>query len=136
MAKQIYVNLPVKDLKRSMEFFSKLGFSFNKQFTDDNAACMVIGENIYAMLLVEKFFKTFTKKEISDARKTTEVLIAIDVPGRKEVDDLVSKAIDAGGSKYLEPQDLGWMYSHSFADPDGHQWEILYVDESAMPANQ
>ena len=133
MAKQVYINLPVKDLKRTTEFFSKLGFTFNQQFTDDNAACMEIGENIYAMLLVEKFFKTFTNKQISDATKSTEVLIAIDAQSKTEVDNMVKKAIDAGGSIYKEPQDHGWMYQHSFADPDGHQWEVLYMDESQIP---
>ena len=133
MSKQIFVNLPVKDLNKTKEFFSKLGFSFNKQFTDDNAACMVIGENIYAMLLVEKFFKTFTKKQISDAKKTTEVLIAIDVPSRHDVDNMVKNAVEAGASIYNEPMDHGWMYQHSFADPDGHQWEIMYADISKLP---
>ena len=133
MAKQIFVNLPVKDLKKTMEFFTKLGFSFNPQFTDDKAACMIISENIFVMLLLEKFFKTFTKKEISDAKKTTEVLIAIDVESRNEVDEMIKKAIKAGGTIYNQSQDHGWMYGHSFADPDGHQWEVLYVDESAMP---
>jgi len=96
MAKQIFVNLPVKNLNNSMEFFKKLGFTFNPQFTNDNAACMIVGENIYAMFLVEKYFKTFTKKEISDAKKTTEVLIAIDATSRQEVDEMVNKAVDAG----------------------------------------
>jgi len=135
MAKQIFINLPVKDLKKSMVFFEKLGFSFNMQFTDDSAACLMIGENIYAMLLLEKFFKTFTNKEIADAKKLTEVLIAIDVESRKEVDEMIRKAVDAGGVTYRNPQDHGWMYGHSFADLDGHQWEILYMDESKMPVN-
>jgi len=135
MAKQIFINLPVKDLKKSMVFFEKLGFSFNMQFTDDSAACLMIGENIYAMLLLEKFFKTFTNKEIADAKKLTEVLIAIDVESRKEVDEMIRKAVDAGGVTYRNPQDHGWMYGHSFADLDGHQWEVLYMDESQMPKN-
>ncbi|HEY6438008.1 MAG TPA: VOC family protein [Ignavibacteriaceae bacterium] len=133
MAKQIFINLPVKDLKKSMTFFSRLGFSYNMQFTDDNAACMVIGENIYAMLLLEKFFKTFTNKEIADARKTTEVLIAIDAESKYAVDEMIKKAIEAGGSTYRNPQDHGWMYGHSFADLDGHQWEVLYIDMDKMP---
>jgi len=135
MAKQIFINLPVKDLKKSMVFFEKLGFSFNMQFTDDSAACLMIGENIYAMLLLEKFFKTFTNKEIADANKLTEVLIAIDVESREEVDEMIRKAVDAGGVTYRNPQDHGWMYGHSFADLDGHQWEVLYMDESQMPKN-
>jgi len=135
MAKQIFINLPVKNLKKSMTFFEKLGFTFNMQFTDDKAACMIIGENIYAMLLLEKFFKTFTNKEIADAKKTTEVLIAIDAESRQSVDEMIRKAVEAGGSTYRNPQDNGWMYGHSFADLDGHQWEVLYLDESQMPKN-
>lgn len=134
MPKQIFVNLPVKDLKKSMQFFKALGFSFNPAFTDEKAACLIINEgSIYAMLLTEPMFKTFTKKEIADATKTTEVLIAIDVETKKEVDELVKKAGDAGGTIYAAPQDHGWMYQHSFADLDGHQWEILYMDESMIP---
>jgi predicted lactoylglutathione lyase len=133
MATKIFVNLPVRDLERSKEFFSKIGFSFNPQFTNDKAACMVIGENIYAMLLVEEMFKTFTKKEISDAQKTTEVLLAVDADSRDKVNEMVRKAVEAGGSTYRNAEDHGWMYEHSFADLDGHQWEVLYMDESKMP---
>jgi predicted lactoylglutathione lyase len=133
MATQIFVNLPVKDLDKSVAFFTKLGFSFNPQFTDEKATCMIIAENIYAMLLVESFFKTFTKKEITNAHKSTEVLIALDATSRDEVKEMVSKAIEAGGTSYMDPQDHGWMYQHSFADLDGHQWEILFMDESAIP---
>lgn len=133
MSKQIYVNLPVKDLNKSVEFFTKLGFTFNPQFTDENATCMIIGENIFAMLLVEKFFKTFTNKAISDATKTTEVLIAIDVESKAKVDEMVKKAQAAGGIIYMKAKDHGWMYQHSFADLDGHQWEVLFADESQIP---
>lgn len=133
MAKQIFINLPVKDLNKSVAFFTKLGFSFNPQFTDEKATCMIIGENIFAMLLVEPFFKTFTKKEIANAHTSTEVLIALDATSRDEVKSMVSKAVAAGGTQYMDPQDHGWMYQHSFADLDGHQWEILYMDESALP---
>lgn len=135
MAKQIFINLPVKDLRKSISFFKKLGFKFNPQFTDDKAAFMIIGENIYSMLLLEKFFKTFTNKKIADAKKTTEVLIAIDAESKKGVDDMIKKAVEAGGSTYRNPQDNGWMYGHSFADLDGHQWEVLYMDESQMLKN-
>ena len=128
MAKQMFLNLPVKDLNKSMEFFAKLGFTFNSQFTDVNAACMIIGENIYAMLLLEKFFSTFTNKPISNAKEQTEVLIALDASNRQEVDDIVSKAVAAGGRIYRDPQDMGFMYSHSFEDLDGHQWEYVYMD--------
>jgi hypothetical protein len=133
MATKIFVNLPVKDLDKSKEFFTKLGFTFNPKFTGENAACLIIGENIYAMLLVEPFFKTFTKKDICDAKKSTEVLLAIDAPSREKVDEMVKKAVEAGGSTYAEPMDYGWMYGHSFADLDGHQWEVLYMDESGIP---
>ena len=133
MAKQIFVNLPLKNLQASIAFFRELGFSFNEQFTDDNAACLVLGENIYSMLLQENYFKTFTKKPVVDATKATEVLIAIDAGSKAEVDELVRKAVEAGGSTYMEPQDHGWMYQHSFADLDGHQWEIAFMDESMLP---
>jgi len=133
MATQIFVNLPVKDLNKSKEFFEKLGFSFNPQFTNEQGACLVIGENIFAMLLTEPFFKTFTKKDIADAKKTTEALIAIDAESRQSVDEMIKRAVEAGGSLYRNADDYGWMYSHSFADLDGHQWEIVYMDKSKIP---
>jgi uncharacterized protein len=133
MATQIFVNLPVKDLNKSKEFFEKLGFSFNPQFTNDQGACLIIGENIFAMLLTEPFFATFTKKEIADAKKTTEALIAIDAESRQSVDEMVKRAVEAGGSLYRNADDYGWMYSHSFSDLDGHQWEIVYMDKSKIP---
>lgn len=128
MATQIFVNLPVKDLNRSVEFFTKLGFTFNAQFTDENATCMVISDTIYAMLLVEKFFKTFTKKEIADATKTTEAIIALSMDSRERVDEIGDKALAAGGKESNETQDHGFMYTRSFQDPDGHIWEIFYMD--------
>ncbi|MFH6970915.1 VOC family protein [Flavobacterium petrolei] len=133
MASKIFLNLAVKDLKKSIDFFTTLGFSFNPQFTDEHATCMIIGENIFAMLVTEQRFKDFTKKEICNAHKNTEVLIAIDAASREKVDEMVKTAVDAGGSIYMEPQDYGWMYGHSFADLDGHQWEIMYMDENAIP---
>ena len=136
MATKIFVNLPVKDLRRSIDFFTKLGYTFNPQFSDENTTCMIIGENIFAMLLVEARFKDFTKKAISDATKNTEVLIALDVESREKVDEMVKKAVDAGGSIYIDPQDHGWMYAHSYADLDGHQWEIVWMDENAAPQNE
>lgn len=135
MATKIFVNLPVKDLKKSITFFTQLGFSFNPQFTDEQATCMIIGENIFAMLLVEDRFKDFTKKPISDATKSTEVLLALDAESREAVDTMIRHAVKAGGTTYSDPQDHGWMYGHSFADLDGHQWEIVYMDESAIPQN-
>ena len=133
MPTQIYVNLPVKDLKKSIEFFTKLGFKFNPQFTDENATCMIIGDNIYVMLLVEKFFKTFTKKEISDANKTAEVILCLSAESRDKVDEMVKKAVEAGGTSPQSKQDQGWMYGHGFQDIDGHLWEVMYMDLSAMP---
>src|SRR3989344_2184901 len=134
MAKQIFVNLPVKDLKKSIDFFTKLGFTFNPKFTNENASCMIIGENIFAMLLVEMFFKGFIPgKEISDTLKTTEALIGITAESRNEVDDLIAKVTAAGRKEYREKSDYGWMYSRSFEDLDGHIWEIFFMDESAMP---
>ena len=132
MASKIFINLAVKDLKKSIDFFTKLGFSFNPQFTDEQATCMIVGDNIFAMLVIEQRFKDFTKKEICNAHKNTEVLIAIDADSREKVDEMVKTAVDAGGSIYMEPQDHGWMYGHSFADLDGHQWEIMYMDENAI----
>jgi hypothetical protein len=133
MVSKIFVNVAVKDVQKSIAFFKEIGFTFNPQFTDENAACMIIAENIFAMLVIEKRFKDFTKKEICDARKNTEVLLALDVESREKVDEIIQKAVNAGGSIYMEAQDYGWMYSHNFEDLDGHQWEIYYMDESAIP---
>ena len=128
--KQIFVNLPVKDLPKSKVFFEALGYSFNPQFTDENAACLVISDTIYAMLLAEDFFKRFTSKEIVDAKKSTEVLVCLSTESRAEVDDLVRKAVAAGGRIYNEPQDHGFMYGHGFEDLDGHQWELAFMEPS------
>jgi predicted lactoylglutathione lyase len=131
-ASQIYVNLPVKDLNKSVEFFTKIGFEFNPQFTDENATCMIVGENIFVMLLVEEFFKTFTKKAIADATKSTEVIVAISADSKEMVDEIVHKALEAGGKPSNEPVDHGFMYGWSFQDIDGHLWELTYMDESAV----
>lgn len=111
-----------------MEFFTSLGFSFNPQFTDENAACLVFSESIYAMLLTEKFFKTFVTKEIADTNKTTEVINALFLDSRKAVDELVDKAMQAGAKKYRDPDEMDFMYSRSFSDLDGHLWEVGYMD--------
>lgn len=132
MINEIFVNLPVKDLDRSIDFFTKLGFKFNPQFTDENATCMVIGENMFAMLLVEKYFKTFTKREISDTAKNIEVIVALSTESRESVDQILNKVVEAGGKEHKGPQDLGFMYLRSFEDINGHIWEIFYMDESAM----
>lgn len=127
MSTQIFVNLPVKDLQKSIAFFTKLGFTFNPQFTDENATCMIIGENIFAMLLVEKFFQTFTRKTICDTTKSTEVLVCISRESRADVDDMVRNAVTAGGTMPRPAQDHGFMYAHAFEDIDGHIWELIYM---------
>ena len=133
MARKIFVNLPIKDMKRSQEFFKALGFTFNPQFTNEQGACMVISEDIFAMLLVEPFFQTFTRKAIVDARKSTEVLVCLSCESRAEVDELVRKALAAGGTTPNAAQDHGFMYSHSFEDLDGHVWELAWMDPAAAP---
>ena len=136
MTTQIFVNLPVKDLSRTVEFFKKLGFAFNPQFTDENATCMIINDNIFVMLLVEKFFKSFTKKEICDTTKDTEVIIALSTESREKVDEMMQNVFEAGGKESREPQDHGWMYGRSFQDINGHLWEIIYMDEKALKNNE
>jgi predicted lactoylglutathione lyase len=129
MATNIFVNLPVKDLDKTKQFFTKLGYTFNQQFTDEKAACLVISENIYGMLITEPFFKTFIPgREISDTTKTKEVLVALSSDSKQQVDDLVNKAIDAGGKKFRDPEDHGFMYTRSFEDLDGHVWEVIWMD--------
>ena len=135
MAKQIFVNLPVKDLGKTIEFFKKLGFEFNPQFTDENTTCMVVNDNIFVMLLVEKFFKTFTQKEICDTTKNTEVIIALSTESREKVDQMLENVIKAGGKESRKPQDHGWMYGRSFEDLNGHLCEIIYMDEKALKEN-
>jgi len=128
MNKQIFVNLPVKDLNKSREFFSALGYSFNPQFSNEQGACMVIAEDsIYAMLLTEEFFQTFIDKKIAKAHEVTETLICLSCESREEVDSLVNKALTAGGKTPRPPQDHGFMYAHSFEDLDGHLWELVYM---------
>jgi predicted lactoylglutathione lyase len=132
MATQIFVNLPVKKLNASVAFFTRLGFEFNPQFTDENATCMIVAQDsIYVMLLVESFFKTFTPKPIADATKTTEVLLCLSCDSREAVDEMVAKAVAAGATTPNKPQDHGFMYQHGFQDLDGHLWELAYM--SAMP---
>jgi predicted lactoylglutathione lyase len=132
MATKIFVNLPVKNLDRSVEFFTKLGFSFNAQFTDETATCMVVSEDIFVMLLTEAKFKEFTPNAICDATKSTEVLVCLSSESREEVDKMISKAVAAGGTTYSEPQDHGFMYGHSFQDLDGHIWETVFMEPSAV----
>jgi predicted lactoylglutathione lyase len=132
MATKIFVNLAVKDLKRSVEFFGKVGFAVNPQFTDETAACIVFSDDICAMLLTQAKFREFTKKEIADATKTTEVLTCLSIDSRARVDEMVSAALAAGGTEARAPEDYGFMYGRSFNDLDGHIWEIIYMDPSAI----
>ena len=133
MGRKIFVNLPIKNMERSKAFFGALGFGFNPQFTNDQGACMVISDDIFAMLLVESFFQTFIKKPISDAKKATEVLVCLSCESRAEVDEMVKKAVAAGGSAPNQPQDHGFMYAHGFEDVDGHMWELAWMDPTAAP---
>ena len=133
MTTQIFVNLPVRDLDRSKAFFTALGYANNPQFTDENAACIVISDTIYVMLLVEPFFQGFTRKTICDARTHTEAILCLSAESRAGVDALADKALAAGGSETLEAKDYGFMYQRSFQDLDGHQWEVVHMDDAAMP---
>jgi len=132
MARMIFVNLAVSDLARSKDFFSALGFTFNAQFTDDKAACMVINDQASVMLLGEPFFRGFTKKEPCDTSRSNEALLALSCESRAEVDQLVRKAVDAGGSHAMDPMDHGFMYGWSFYDLDGHHWEVLWMDPQGV----
>jgi len=133
MASKVFINLPVKNLDKSKAFFQGLGFSFNPQFTDEKAGCMVVSDSIFVMLLTETYFKTFIDTEVCDANRSTEVLIALDADSAGDVKQFVSKAESLGGRIYAEAKDHGFMYQHSFADLDGHKWEIAYVDMSQFP---
>ena len=135
MHKQIYVNLPVADLARSKEFFESLGLHFEPKFSNDQGACLVVGDNIFVMLLATDFFKTFTAKPIADATRSTEVLVCLSCESRAEVDGLVKKALAAGGAAPRAPQDHGFMYGHGFEDLDGHIWELVAMDPNAQPPN-
>ena len=128
MTTKIFVNLPVKDLDKSIEFFTELGFTFNPDFTDETATCMIVSEDIFVMLLTHGKFKTFTPKEICDATKSTEVLVCLSSEGREEVDEMVRNAVAGGGTTYNEPQDHGFMYAHGFQDLDGHIWELISME--------
>ena len=131
-SREIFLNLPVRDLNRSMDFFRKLGFDFNPQFTDDKAACMIVSGNAFVMLLTEPFFKTFTRNEICDTSRATEGLFALSCESRADVDDMVRQAVAAGGRPAMGTQDHGFMYASSFYDLDGHHWEVLWMDPAAV----
>jgi uncharacterized protein len=126
--RQIFLNLPIDNLDKSVEFFTKLGFEFNPQFTDEKATCMILSDQAYVMLLVKDFFQTFTSKPLVDPATQIQAIIALSAESREEVDELVRTALEAGGTPANEPQDYPFMYSSSFHDLDGHLWEILWMD--------
>ena len=132
MNRKLFVNVSVRDLKKSMDFFSILGFKFNPQFTDDKAACMVVSEEAYFMLLTEPFFRTFTRRQPADTARSTEAMFALSCSSKAEVDEMVRKAIDAGGKHAMDPIDHGFMYGWSFYDLDGHHWEVLWMDPNSI----
>ncbi|MFJ1841654.1 VOC family protein [Streptomyces sp. NPDC088146] len=136
MPQMIFVNLPVKNLETTKAFFGKLGFSCNPQFSDENTACLVISDTIFAMLLTEPRFKEFTRKEITDSSKSTEVILALSAESRARVDELVDTALASGGSPANEPVDHGHMYGRSFQDPDHHIWEVMWMDPAAVEGQQ
>jgi hypothetical protein len=131
--RKLFVNIPVRDLQRSIDFFETLGFAFNTQFTDATATCMLVGEDAYFMLLTAEKFGGFSKRPVGDARRETNAIFAITVSGRDEVDTLVEKALAAGAARAADPQDHGFMYLRSFYDLDGHHWEVFWMDPSAIP---
>lgn len=132
MAQMIFVNLPVRDLATSKGFFEKLGYGINPQFSDDKTACVALSDTIFVMLLTEPRFKDFTKKDIADASRTTEVILALSADSREKVDELADAALAAGGFPAGETQDLGFMYGRSFQDPDHHIWEVMWMDPAAV----
>ena len=134
MSTKVFINLPVKNLDASKAFYEALGFSINPQFTDENAACVMISEDIYVMILTHAFFQNFTKKSIIDSHSSVQVLNCLSAENREAVDDIVRKAEGAGGRTYDAPRDHGWMYQHGFEDLDGHIWEVAFMDMSQVPA--
>lgn len=136
MSTQIFVNLPIKDLNRSVEFFTKLGYTFNPKFTDEKATCMIVSDTIYIMLLTQPFFQTFTKKEIVDAHKAIECTICLSADTKNAVDEMISKAEAAGATIPNQASDYGFMYQHCFEDLDGHHWEFVWMDPNSAPEHQ
>ncbi|GAA2640758.1 VOC family protein [Streptomyces axinellae] len=132
MSRKIFVNLPVENLNRSTDFFTTLGFEFNPQFTDENATCMIVSADIFVMLLVEPFFQSFSKKDITDTARSSEVIVALSADTREGVDELADRALANGASPHADPQDHGSMYGRSFRDPDGHIWEVMWMDPAAL----
>jgi predicted lactoylglutathione lyase len=132
MSRMIFVNLPVQDLTKAVDFFASLGFEFNEQFSDDRATCMVVSEQACVMLLVTPYFSSFTTKDVTDAQSGTEVILAVSARSREEVDTLVDRALSLGGGVAKEPSDEGYMYGRSFYDLDGHAWEVMWMDPAAV----
>jgi predicted lactoylglutathione lyase len=132
MSTKIFVNLPVTDLQKSVQFFTELGYEFNAQFTDESATCMVVSEDIFVMLLVESRFKDFTSRQICDTSTHIEAIVALSAESREQVDGIADKALAAGAQPANEPMDLGSMYSRSFLDLDGHMWEFMWMDPNAV----
>jgi predicted lactoylglutathione lyase len=133
MSQRVFVNLPVKDLKRSKKFFAELGYSFDPHFSDDTAAALKLDQDNTAMLLTHEKFKSFTNKPIPDPAATVGVLVALRFDNKAEVDAIMKKALASGGSEPKPASDLGFMYQRTFADPDGHRWEPFWFDPAAMP---
>jgi predicted lactoylglutathione lyase len=131
-SRKMFVNLAVKNLDASVDFFTKLGFSFNPQFTDESATCMIVGEDAFVMLLVEDRLKDFTKKELADPTTQTEAILAVSAESREQVDELADRALEIGGSRANDPIEIDFMYGRSFQDPDGHLWEVFWMDPSAI----
>ncbi len=136
MGTKFFINLPVKNLQRSTEFFTKLGFHFNPNFSDEHATCMIIGDDSFVMLLVEKFFKTFTTKHICDTTKSIESIVSLSVETKERVNEIIASAVTAGGTTPIPKEDDGFMYLRNFEDLDGHQWEILWMDPTAHPQEE
>lgn len=133
MSKQVFINLPVKDLSKSIAFYEKIGFALNPQFTDSTAACMVWSENIFVMILTYDKFSQFINKEIMDSKKAVSVINSLSLGSKEEVDQMMSKVFEAGGNEQVEAKDYGFMVQRSFEDLDGHNWEIFYMDMTQMP---
>jgi hypothetical protein len=131
-SRKLFVNLAVGDLKKSMDFFSTLGFQFNPKFTNESAACMIVSDESFVMLLTRPFFQSFTKREPCDTTKYSEGLFALSCGSREEVDQMVRKALAAGGQRAMDPQDHGFMYVSTFYDLDGHHWEAFWMDPKAV----
>ena len=139
MTKELWLNLPVQDVRKSKEFFTRLGFTFNTQHSDtDDAACLLVGNsNVVVMLFAEPTFKNFSKQEIAPTQEVTEILLSLGAATRNEVDDMAQKVLEAGGTIFSEPAEIqGWMYGCGFADLDGHRWNVLYMDASKLNAEE